>query len=395
MSSRWYDHAAAAVAAGAMACAAASSSWAATVSTSDYIVIATLPGGEGDAFSMSDSEIGAISDQSNGANDFNPAVSPPGSLPSAPSTAGGSQDGTGLGASGRDIIGKITLDGDAAITAGNGKVNDFSNSDVHAMSKGPGSQGSQGVDCAANYGACQPSAPSDSRFNTSAPAPAFSGTANNNGIQGGFSFSTLLSDAKLFLDTLPAASSTLNVQTVNSDRYDDFRSLGAGLHVIDVDTRVSGSAQNLLLQNSNWVIDGAADQKLVFRVRKSWIFDISQARLLLGTSGIAADSVLWLVDGDGGEGSFNFDNAEFYGMSFWDVNFRSNGTPKNDKNEAVWNNVRGCGQVFTDKVNWNNVSMTGCSFDAAVTTVIPLPAGLPLVATAFGLAWIVRRRAVA
>jgi len=129
------------------------------------MVITSLDKGDGHAFIMSDSEIGAIG--------VNGSTSPPGSLPTLP------------GGTVRTVSPGITLDGDAAIT--NGGTVTFSNSDVHALNNSPLNPGSQGVDCGASFNDCTDSGSqisSSNRFNKTSPVASFSSLANNNGIQG-------------------------------------------------------------------------------------------------------------------------------------------------------------------------------------------------------------------
>jgi len=308
---------------------------------SDYMIIAAGDGGDGQAFTMSDSEIGAIGSNS--------STSPPGSVPSAP--AGGAQNpATG-----------ISLDGDVAITATNGTMTS-SNSDVHAANTGAGSVGSQGIDCASSYATCTDSGSqisSGNRFNTSAPTASFSDLDENNGVQGGIDHSGLLT--LLTSETADywnlAATDTFNINTINANRTDTF---GSGLHVIDIDT----DGNDLLLQNSTWSLSGQSDTFVIFRVSASWIFDISQARLGV-TGNMGLNNVLFLVDGDQGETSFTFDNVYFNGISFWDY-----GRSATD-NTASFNNVAGCGQIVTDAVNFQNVSMSDCSYEPTIVSGPP------------------------
>ena len=100
-------------------------SFAATVE--DFIIIIANgdPNDIDKAFSMQDSEIGAITSMGGPA-------SPPSGNPSFPAGTRGPTFG-------------ITLDGDVAVTHPNGLITS-SNSDVHAMNQGPGSVGAQGID---------------------------------------------------------------------------------------------------------------------------------------------------------------------------------------------------------------------------------------------------------
>ena len=130
-----------------------------------------------------------------------------------------------------------------------------------------------------------------------------------------------------------------------------------GLNIVDIDT----DGDDFDLSNSNWIVSGQADTSVIFRISQEAKFNASDGNLLLAGD-IGANNVLFLVDSKDGNGSFTFNNVEFFGYSFWD--YSGIGL----KNEAVWNNVRGCGQVVADKVNFNNVSMVGCEFEPETTT---------------------------
>ncbi|MCP4766753.1 MAG: hypothetical protein GY875_10840 [Gammaproteobacteria bacterium] len=277
------------------------SSYASAATVSDYMVITTLDPKEGHAFLMSDSEIGAIG--------VNGSTSPPGSLPSLP---GGTE---------RTISAGITLDGDAAIT-NKGTVT-FSNSDVHAINTGPGNAGSQGVDCDASYNKCTDNGSqisSNNRFNQSSPGASFSGLANNNGIQGGIDHSGLLTEleaARVSIDGAVASGSrNLSGGQINNKANEvwDYSGGAGGVQIIDINT----NGNDFYIANSNLTVKGDADDFLIFRVSQSWTMNVTESRLLLDGD-IGEDNVLFYVDADEGEESFNFDNVTFYGMSLWDI----------------------------------------------------------------------------
>ena len=350
------------------------SSHAAAVSLEDYMVVTSLAYGDGDAFIMSNSEIGAIGE--------NGSTSPPGSLPTLP------------GGTVRTVSTGITLDGDAAITNG-GKVS-FSNSDVNALNTGPSNPGSQGVDCDATYAICtvgggnigDPSSPpTGNRFNTTDPA-SYSDIDNNNGIQGSINLSGITSELVNLRNIIGGLDITtdnpytgqidLASGLINTDTVWDFTGGTSGLNVIDIET----NGNDLSITGANLTIKGDADDFIIFRVSSSWVMDVSESRLLLDGD-IGVNNVLWYVDADQGEESFNFDNATFYGMSLWDL-----GTDTD--NVISFNNVQFCGQVITDQVNFQNVSGSGCSFD---TSAVPVPAAVWLFGSGLiGLVGIARRK---
>ncbi|MBL4906784.1 MAG: VPLPA-CTERM sorting domain-containing protein [Sneathiella sp.] len=330
----------------------------------DYLVIATGQSNSdknnvGNPLHLSDSELGAI-----GANG---AVSPPGSVPNVPGIHGSARASSG-----------ITYDGDVAITETNGVITS-SKSHIYSQNTGAGNQGTQGIECAGLYSTCTDSGKeldADSKHGT--PGPNLTNLGENKGVQGGFS--TLMTDLKNEAQTLttnywnlaetPAYDGMFEFDVINSDTKSTF---GSGLNVVDL----GDGDSKFLLQNSTWTISGVADTFVIFRLQENAYLDITQANLLVDqTNGMGLNNVLFLVDADSGVNSFNFNNVFFNGISFWDYGRHG------EKNVAGWNNVQGCGQVMTDSINFNNVSMTGCSFEVSV---VPLPAAFPLFGAALAV----------
>ena len=313
----------------------------------DYLIVGTGDGSLGATLQLSDSELGALG--------FNPATSPPQGNPAIPA-------GTPV-----PPFPTITRDGNVAITQTNGRVT-ASNSDIHALNTGPISPGRQGIDCAGSFAACTDNGSqisSNNRFNTSAPAPNFSALAQNNGVQGPIDLSLL--QIPDFSGLAPTGTLAIN-SPIQAQRTDTF---GSGLNVIDITT----NGNDLLLDTANWIINGPADAFVIFRVNAGSTLLSENGNFLLGTGGIGFNNVLFYLNAGQGEESFNFDNTEFYGFSFWDtLGFADN--------EAAFNNVRGCGQVITDQVNFNNVSMTRCAF---VSNNVPEPGTLLLLGSALAL----------
>ncbi|PSW20812.1 hypothetical protein C9I98_08215 [Photobacterium sanctipauli] len=291
----------------------------------DYMVITT-----GDQFLMSDSEIGAIG--------VNNSTSPPGSLPALP------------GGTARTVSQGITLDGDAALI-GNDFFN-FSNSDVHSADTGVGSQG---IDCGSGFGTCN-DGNSNSRFNSTAGTASFSNLANNNGVHTNIDHSGLVTELDNFFTQISGAAATgttinLSDGQVNnqSNAIWDYSNDGInGLTYIDIVT----NDNDFSITNSNLTIVGDADDILVFRVENNQAMLASQSNLLLDGD-IGDNNVLFFVDDD--SSSFGFNNVTFQGMSMWDIG--------SSDNEAVFNNVQFCGQVITDKINFQNVSGSNCAID--------------------------------
>ena len=198
----------------------------------------------------------------------------------------------------------------------------------------------------------------------------FSALGQNNGVQGGIDHSDLLSELNLLTTTVDSLTATRTQTITNSitvDRIDDFQNNTPELIVFDIKT----SGTDLRLDTANWIVQGDADDFVIYRVEPGAILSSQNGNFLLAGD-IGMRNVLFYVDANQGEGSFSFDNTEFFGYSFWDAK-------GSDDNEAAFNNVRGCGQLITDKVNFNNVSMTHCSFDVGV---IPEPSSTMLLGLA-------------
>ncbi|MBL4666391.1 MAG: hypothetical protein JKY04_03355 [Sneathiella sp.] len=326
-----------------------------------YMIIAKADGGLGDAFHSHDGEMGAINYIPGRASD-----------PSNPK---------GVSAGYKSPIdGTIGLGGDIAVTSITGKIS-LERTDIHSTDTG---YSNQGIDCAASFGICTPSELKDNQYNSNSPVAIFSAVSDGNGVQGGQVHTDLLSE----LDTLASnywamgstgildLSSDGKIEDVSSTNFFD-TAYGSGLHVIDIDT----GGFDMYVNNVTWRIDGEADTKVIFRVNSEANLKFSNANIYISDD-MLMDSVLFLVDGKQGAASIDFSNTYFYGTSFWD----HGGILGYADNYATFNDVIGCGQLISDRVNFNNVSMDGCTFNET-PSVIPLPAAFPLfgaVLAAFG-----------
>jgi hypothetical protein len=347
---------------------------ASAVGVSDYMVITESEGGIGHSFVMSDSEVGAIG--------INGTTSAPGSLPTLP------------GGTARTVSSGITLDGDVAVTNGGDVMIEIeptitsSNSDVHALNTGvvgipDANAGSQGIDCSSSFAICTDNGSqisSNNRFNTSSPDESFSTLAENNGVQGNVDLSGVTNELAFLRDLIPdgpdglASTGTIDlasglIENANGDPnpnavWDFSGDSFTGLNVIDITT----NGNDFYIVNSNLTIKGDAGDKFIFRIDPTQVMNVSQSNLLI--DGIDDNSVLWYVDADEGEESFNFNNVTFQGMALWDID------DGDTENVIQFNNVQFCGQVITDVVNFQNVSGSECAFEMSA---VPVPALRPAI----------------
>ena len=360
---------------------------AATVSS--YMIIAMGDADGGHALAASNVELGAID---SGLNSNGPEITDPvGSWSIDPVGSVGGVDGIGPSAG-------PTYDGDVAIS--NTDPDDpsvtLSNTNVFSINRladDGNNQGSQGIDCAQSYDVCTSdgSQLTSNNFHAIPPldddAMGTGGLGDGDGVgaQGGYDFSLLFDELDLIHADLTGASTGV-LDIGSSISSDMLTSYGSGLHLIDL---TSSDTAKVLLEMSTWIIDGLADTFVIFRLEEGKIFDIEQSNLVIGDGGIGLENILFLTDADQGEASFEFDDVVFNGMSFWDYGGMF------DDNSADFDNVIGCGQIVIDYVNFQDVGMSHCAFTP--TTIIPVPAALPLGLSGLVLLGVVgwrRRRAV-
>jgi uncharacterized protein (TIGR03382 family) len=203
--------------------------------------------------------------------------------------------------------------------------------------------------------------------------------ANNfAGVTGNVNFNPLLSElasARTAINAL-AGTTVLNVSgsggTVNSHTTIN---LNPGLNVIDIVT----GGNDFKIENSNFVIDGPADAKAIFRLASSSNMLVSNANILVGNGGIGMCDVLFFTDRQSNNQHFNFSNTVLNGVAFWSLGLAGG--------EININNAQGCVQLVADKVNLNDVRFCSCGFN------IPTPGTAALLGA--GLLVISRRRRTA
>ncbi|MEM7147512.1 MAG: PEP-CTERM sorting domain-containing protein [Verrucomicrobiota bacterium] len=248
------------------------------------------------------------------------------------------------------------------------------------MNTGPSSPGAQGIDAQNSFNGVTDNGSqlSNDRFNTTGGTAVFSALGNNNGVQGNIDLSGVLSELSLY-STLTngfAQTDTENISSLtNTTKTFDFQDGSTDFIVFDIVT----GGNDLSLSNVNWVVEGDLNDIVIFRVEDDAALVASDSAFLLGGD-IGVSNVMFYVDADQGVESFNFNNVEFFGYSFWDLDGDSD-------NVGLFSDVRGCGQLVIDQVDFSNVSMTHCSFD---TSQLPEPSAVLLMGAA-GLALVFRR----
>jgi hypothetical protein len=241
--------------------------------------------------------------------------------------------------------------GDIAITHSNGN---FDVSDIDIF-------GDTGIDCAGNRGSCN-DGNSNSSFNNS-------GLANSNGLNGNVSLAAVSNeiDAARNLTTgIPALSGDFNFTLEFDDgKWDSELSiiLSSGVTVFDFDT----NSNDLLLENTNLVVDGPANAFAIFRIPDEANFKVSGANMLVGDGGIGLHNVLFYTDKPDNNEHINVNNSIINGIAFWDLGMSGG--------EIHFDNVQGCTQIVADKVNVNDVRLNNC---AAFETVPEPGTGLVL-----------------
>jgi uncharacterized protein (TIGR03382 family) len=200
--------------------------------------------------------------------------------------------------------------------------------------------------------------------------------ANNfAGVTGNFNFNPLLSElaaARTAINAL-VGTTTLNVAssggTINSHTT---LTLGPGLNVIDI---VTGGS-DFKIENSNFVVNGPAGSKAIFRLPSSSNMLVANANILVGNGGIGTSDVVFFTDRQSNNQHFNFSNTVLNGVAFWSLGLAGG--------EININNAQGCVQLVADKVTLNDVRFCGCGFS------IPTPGTLAL--AGLGLFVVARRR---
>ena len=211
----------------------------------------------------------------------------------------------------------------------------------------------------------------------------------DHGVTGNVDFTDLeaeIAAAKLAIPLL-AQTGTLDLSAaggvIKADTFDDITATGtitvtstlvpddtlvielaSGLNVIDI---VTGGGINVLLQDTNLLIDGPADAEAIFRVPADANFLVSNGNIIVSDT-MELDNVVFVSFKADTDTHFDFQNAILNGVSFWDLGM--NGGTINASN------AQGCTQFVADVIDNDNVRFSRCS----VGLQVPEPGSLGLLA---------------
>ena len=188
------------------------------------------------------------------------------------------------------------------------------------------------------------------------------------GNAGQFDTSTTLSGAASISSTATTDTSTFDP---SSDSRDFTITLAPGLNVIDFEA----GDNDILLSNSNLIIDGPEGSVVIFRFAEDNML-VSNSNILHGDGGIGPGGILFYTDQPSTDTLFNFQNVIIGDVAFWSLG-DGGGSIEVD-------NGQGCTQFIADVVNLQDVRFNLCS--------IPEPGTLAMLSLG-GLA-LLRRRTV-
>jgi hypothetical protein len=326
--------------------------------TMKFLLIGTGPSSTAIAAATSNYELGAIQAPVPSPSSYGPGLA--GNVPALP--AGIQAVPTG-----------VLNNGEIAITHATGQF-DLANVGLYATT---------GVQCAGSASNCakgasnsafnQPGYPNNSAGTFTPFNPAFQlGAATTSpvgtGVVGNVNFTALKTEIANAATTIASLAATQTINFVSGKLSSDLTTvLAHGLNVIDL-VSSSGSG-DLLVEKVNWVIDGFADSVAIFRVPDYSKFLIQNGNILAGSGLGGLDRLLFFSDRLDNAQHFAFDNSIINGVAFWTMN-----------GEIVLNDVEGCTQLLSPKINLNDVRLSRCAFGGDVP--VPLNPSLTLTATA-------------
>lgn len=274
----------------------------------------------------------------------------------------------------------ISYDGNVAITSSSGWVN-MQDINVYADT---------GIDCAPSYSFCTNSGSffSNTYYDNAAGGLGLRSIANGDGVNGSVILTDLINEINAAWTDLSTLGSPTGFISTSSGVISSNQvvNLSSGINIIGF-SGVGGN--DISLNNASLVFQGPSDAIAVVIVPDTSNFLVSNGNLVVGNGGIGLNNVVMVSLKDDNNAHFNLSNSILNGVAFWDLGEQGDET----YGEVVFNNVAGCTQVVGDKVNFNDVNLSRCSFSVA-QQVVPVPAAFWLLGSAVGLLGWLRRKTV-
>lgn len=266
--------------------------------------------------------------------------------------------GAAVGASSPNTLGLVDNSGNVAVTNGTGRF-DFSTTNIGATI---------GVDCQGSLSAC------NDGFSDSSIVGG--GTLNYGVDLTGLESSINSAEnyiEQAFLNNLGTA---IVIDTTGGKPDTSSINLVSGLNLVTFsETNADISFEN------NFTFNGPADAFAIVLVPDGKKLKSSGADLLNGTGSLDNLVIAALGAGEGADidmsGGMNIN-----GIALWNL--------RSGNGDIVFNNVDGCTQLISNKINLNDVNLNRCAFN---TSVVPIPAAAWLFGSGLiGLVAIKRKR---
>lgn len=236
---------------------------------------------------------------------------------------------------------------------------------------------------------------------TTTDCSAATALALGNGGIGGQNFNQLLTDLQLWKDFLSGLATELTIDDTTIDdfkdisnqasngiggmrtNYDSLDTNGDDVVVIDIDPDgVPDKGDPFKVENIDWVIEGAGNKLIVFRLLHGSDMEVSNASIQMGenyaSSPLRRLGAIFLSyqEEDGSSNTvFNAGSSVVLsGIAWWDLNVVGEGGPRNINTIINYNGSQGCGQLIGQRVNLQNARWSRCSLPAYEPTAISLSA---------------------
>jgi hypothetical protein len=156
--------------------------------------------------------------------------------------------------------------------------------------------------------------------------------------------------------------------------------LADGLNVIDIETGESNP--DIFFENVNFLIDGSENASAIFRYGGVG-FDIQNANILSGSSGIGLNSILFFTRATSTRQTLEIDNAVLNGIAFYDLGLAGGAFTIEDS--------QGCTQFIADRISFDKLGFNRCGFGsgrrppADKLPGAPVPPTMALVGVGLGM----------